>query len=681
VQEVSDAFERELLRRLRPEQVGLVFQPVKAQGLEASKGGTDFGQLFLAFSFFLIVSAAILIALVFRLGVERRAKQIGLLLAVGFDRSRVSRFLIAEGLIVAGVGCLVGLAGAIGYAWLVMAGLRTWWLPAVGTSLLRLHVPLITLGIGVVAGLVLAAVAIVASARGLTRLSPRALLGGAATDPMGRPTRAARRLHSSFAMGCVALAAVVGLVPAAVLVTDSAVLFFLVGTSLLISALSFLTSYLTGDGRRPVRGQGAIAVARLGARNAGRHRGRSVLTASLVACATFVIMAVGANRTDEPNLSHGTHAASGGLSLVAESDVPLLHDLNSPAGRLELGIPDSASDAFNNVRVFPFRVKEGEDASCLNLYQPKRPRVLGAPSTMIGRGGFRVQRSLAETAEERENPWRVLDKNLGENVIPAIGDANSVRWILKLGLGQRLSITAEDGHDVDLQIVAMLDKSIFQSELVISDSNFRRLFPSQAGYSYFLIEEKAEGGAGKAEGGERRAEGQRGSSLVTDHSSLAAILEQNLGDFGFDATPVSERLAEYHAVENTYLSTFQMLGGLGLVLGTLGLGAVLLRSVVERRGELALLLAVGFRPALLVWMVLAETGFLLIVGLGAGAVSALVAVAPHIVARAAELPWASLVGTLGMVLAAATDSPVARAAIRIESHTEFQKITPDDRFP
>ena len=61
--------------------------------------------------------------------------------------------------------------------------------------------------------------------------------------------------------------------------------------------------------------------------------------------------------------------------------------------------------------------------------------------------------------------------------------------------------------------------------------------------------------------------------------------------------PTAERLAEFHAVENTYLSTFQTLGGLGLLVGTVGLAAVLLRNVLERRRELALLArsAIGAR--------------------------------------------------------------------------------------
>ena len=56
-----------------------------------------------------------------------------------------------------------------------------------------------------------------------------------------------------------------------------------------------------------------------------------------------------------------------------------------------------------------------------------------------------------------------------------------------------------------------------------------------------------------------------------------------------------------------------MLGGLGLVLGTLGLGAVLLRNVLERRRELALLRALGYRRADFFAMVMAENILLLLV--------------------------------------------------------------------
>ena len=73
----------------------------------------------------------------------------------------------------------------------------------------------------------------------------------------------------------------------------------------------------------------------------------------------------------------------------------------------------------------------------------------------------------------------------------------------------------------------------------------------------------------------------------------------------------TDRLAEFHRVENTYLSTFQALGGLGLLLGTVGLGAVLLRNALERRRELALLEAVGYRRGHFLLMAVAENTLLL----------------------------------------------------------------------
>ncbi len=65
------------------------------------------------------------------------------------------------------VGGVVGLVGAVGYTWLMVAGLRTWWVDAVGTTALRLHVEPMTLAIGFVAGVVIAMLAVVWAARRL----------------------------------------------------------------------------------------------------------------------------------------------------------------------------------------------------------------------------------------------------------------------------------------------------------------------------------------------------------------------------------------------------------------------------------------------------------------------------------------------------------------------------------
>jgi putative ABC transport system permease protein len=132
---------------------------------------------------------------------------------------------------------------------------------------------------------------------------------------------------------------------------------------------------------------------------------------------------------------------------------------------------------------------------------------------------------------------------------------------------------------------------------------------------------------------------------------VSATFSRALRDFGLELTSTEKRLAAFNAVQNTYLNTFQILGGLGLLLGSAGMGIVVLRNVLERRGELAVLLAIGFRRKNLRWLVLSEHAALLCLGIGLGVATALVAVLPALLSARGELPYFSLAVTLGAVLA------------------------------
>ena len=124
---------------LDPAAQQFVFRPIRAQALAAAAGTTPFGVLFLSFSFFVIAAAVMLVVLLFRLGIEQRAKQVGLLLALGFRPRQVRHILAGEGLLVATAGSVLGTLAGVGYAVLMLFGLRTWWLPAIGAPFLRLH--------------------------------------------------------------------------------------------------------------------------------------------------------------------------------------------------------------------------------------------------------------------------------------------------------------------------------------------------------------------------------------------------------------------------------------------------------------------------------------------------------------------------------------------------------------
>jgi ABC-type antimicrobial peptide transport system permease subunit len=129
-------------------------------------------------------------------------------------------------------------------------------------------------------------------------------------------------------------------------------------------------------------------------------------------------------------------------------------------------------------------------------------------------------------------------------------------------------------------------------------------------------------------------------------------LEDRLGDWGFDATDSLRMLAGLMALQNTYLRTFQSLGALGLLLGTFGLAAVQLRNVLERRGEMGLLRAAGFRRRRLAQLVLLENVLLLLAGLAAGVLAAGLAVLPQLAGGAAAVPWRHLALMLLVILLA-----------------------------
>ncbi|MCP4202569.1 MAG: ABC transporter permease [bacterium] len=616
---------REDLPRRLARGSGLTILDLRADGLEAARGATDFGGLFLALSFFLIGSAALLVALLFRLGVEQRAREVGLLRAVGFPEAKVRRRFLVEGLVLAAVGSLLGVAAAAGYAAAMLAALRSWWLSAVGTTGLALHLAPISLAIGWLASVLTVAFTLWLALRNLRRVPAPSLLAGAVEAVRAKPAWVSSRRIAWVA----AATAIVLLAVAPFLGTQALPLVAMgIGFLLLIAGIALLANWLRYGKRSASRLSGMLGrrpVIAMGARNSGRNPGRSLASVALIASAVFLLVIVGANRRSGVVDADSRDSGAGGFRLLAESDVSIHVDLNDSELHSGLGLSREDSAILAGSQIWPLRRLPGEDASCLNLYRPGRPNVLGVSDEMIARGGF----SFQSASEDVENPWELLQRELEPGVIPAIADYNSAVWILHLGLGKDLVLESQNGEEVRLRLVGLLKKSIFQSELLVSEQNFLEHFPRQTGYSFFLVESPA---------GDDLAQG-----------TVTEILEGNLDRFGFDVTSSAERIASFQAVENTYIATFQTLGGLGLLLGTIGLGVVLLRNVLERRSELATLRAFGFRSGLLARMVLAENGVLLMVGIAIGTIAGIVGVLPNLLSEGHQLPGLSLAATILLV--------------------------------
>ena len=214
----------------------------------------------------------------------------------------------------------------------------------------------------------------------------------------------------------------------------------------------------------------------------------------------------------------------------------------------------------------------------------------------------------------------LLNQNISDNVVPAIGDYGTVFWGLGKSVGDQLDYVDEKGNFFKLQIVGILTSSMVQGSLIISEDEFVKRFPSDEGYRMLFIDAPQE-----------------------DADKVSKYLTSRLPQYGVEIMPAATKLEQFMAVENTYLSIFMLLGGLGMILGSIGLGLVVLRNVLERRGELAMLQAVGYNKATLKKLIFHEHLGLMLYGLLCGIIAALVAVGPVLRTTRAHVPYLMII--------------------------------------
>ncbi|MCP3914670.1 MAG: ABC transporter permease [bacterium] len=630
------AFARAIRERLDPRAIGLFFQDVRTPALSGSRSATDFGGLFLGLSFFLIVAALLLTTLLFVFGVEQRSAEAGVLMAVGYRARDVRRLVFREAAVLAVIGAVAGAALGTLYTRGVLSGLATVWSGAVASTPIRDHASMQTLVGGGGGALVMALLAIAWALRKQARRNPLELLtSSAGVVPNTGPQGARLSLLVAVTFGLMGLT--LGLVVDPTRGAAAAGAFFGAGTLLLIAGIAFsrwLLARAAADGG-PAGSAWEPSTLRLGLSNAARRPGRSLAMVALLACGTFLVVSIGVHRKSGDTFSQLRSSGTGGFALFGRSTIPVHDDLNTPVGRDAFALTDDDLEGVDFVRL---RVRDGDDASCLNLGTPQAPRLVGVdPSELRERSAF----SFADPAG-RELGWEGLEGDPHADEIPGFADASSVRWTMKKSVGDVIEYTDERGEPFRVRIAGTLVDSVLQGHLVISEEAFRARFPGQSGYRMFLVDAPLE-----------RAR------------EISGTVTRALEDVGLELVPAARRLDEFNAVQNTYLSIFQVLGGLGVLLGSIGLGVVVLRNALERRSELAVLRALGFSRRALRRLLLSEHAALGALGLGTGAAAALLALAPLTSGRA-SLPFSLALVALIALNALVWIWVAASAAVRGE---------------
>lgn len=604
------ALSQSLKKALDPADIGLSFAPAREAALQSVAQAIDFGALFTGMSTFLIAAALLLLGLLYAHGLQTRTGEIGVVLASGWTKARLRAWLLLESIPGCLAGALTGAVAGAAYARLLLYGLQRFWPDAVAGTPVQFHAApaVLAQGVGITIFCVLAVLSLCLLRAGSRPV--RALLqgdGGASLAAYGRSDKAF-------------LGALLLVLPLAAYATymafrgesrDPTGWFFASGAALLAV---LLTAYglVLGYWRRrlaPAR----LSLTGLLISQLARRRSRTLGVAAVTGCGVFTVLSVGSMQAVMGYRVDQRESGAGGFSVFATTVLPVRAEKRTLPG-LD---PDM---------VVPLRVRDGDDAGCLNLNRARAPRIYGVdPEALASRNAFAFP-------GEAEALWAQLKQPLEEGVFPAlVGDSDTAMWGLQamtdLRQGTEYAYNDDQGQSVRLRTVGKLPMrlSLFQGSLLISEDNFMRLFPNQGGYRAFLVE-------------------------TPDAAAAAALLNREYGRQGMEAMPSLERLRAFHAVERAYLAMFLVLGGLGLLLGAGGAAVIAWRTLAERRAEFALFAAVGFGAGTIRRMEIVETAALVAAGLCIGTFAAALATLPLLPGSHSPLNYANLSVLLAILL-------------------------------
>jgi hypothetical protein len=390
-------------------------------------------------------------------------------------------------------------------------------------------------------------------------------------------------------------------------------IFFGAGALLLPAMAAALQMALSAWSRRRRPAGGGLA--RAGVLNLTRHVWRAHLAALPLAAGIFLSIGILAMRHDPAAHPERLESGGGGFRWLAEAPAALPYEVGA----------QQLTRLWPAALVVGLRVREGDAAECLNLNRAQVPRLLGVPlEETIAAGAF--------TGAARAELWRQLETPLPDGCVPGLaGDRTTLQYGLAARAGKRdgtiIAYPAAGGGELRVRLVGTLPQrvNILQGSILIDARHFTRALPELSGYRRWLIA----AGSGAPE------------------AAAAARLRRQ----GWEVQASAARLRALGAMEHSYLDMFLVLGGLGVVLGAAGMALVLLRNVSERRGELALLRAIGVSRGGLRRYLLAEHLWLLLAGALAGVLPALLAIQPAMRNLAQPLPLGSLAAVIvGLLL-------------------------------
>ena len=589
---------KSLLAGLSPAQTGIAVKNARSEGLTAAANGVDFGQLFIGLSFFVLVAAFLLAYLLFRLFLGFRKNETATLFALGFPLDKIRNLFLAEASVIVLAGILIGIPLGMAYNYLILKAINTIWFDIVGTSIAQIYWRPISIYISVLASIVIFMLT-------FAGILHRFLNNEVVKIRQQRKNKTNRQGKWSMVSGILLI--LVSVISGSTIGLDGEInpeLFYISGFCLL-PGLLLLLDYLLR--RRNMNGSILpFSLQSLILKRLAQDRKRTLLSVSFLAFGIFLVVTTGLYRQDGSLHAELASSGTGGYDYLIETTLPVLFDPGTPTGKKELGLPADALTV-------AFHVQPGDDASCLNLNRITRPRIIACnPDQFSARSAFTFTSGTSEL--DRDHPWNSLNNELPDHLIPAFADQTVIQWGLGKHIGDTLVYRDESGIPLKIKLIGGLENSIFQGNIIITEDFFVKAFPSVSGGNMFLIKF------------------QQTQLNLTD-------LQEDWRPYGPDIKGTALRLASFNRIENTYLNIFLMLGALGLLIGTIGLGVLIFRITLEQIPEFALLQSIGFPKSTIYRIIFTEKLLLIVASILIGIIPGTLSALPFLISSPHSGLW------------------------------------------
>jgi len=612
---------------------------IKKDVLEDNKENfRQFTDLFLVFGTFSIIAGVILIINIFVMLAEERKSEMGMARAIGMKRKHLKRMYLSEGTIYALIASLVGVFFGIGIGFLIIFALEEIFKSFGAVNILQ-HFTFTnsSILIGFVSGFLITIFTIFFTSHRISKLNiVRAIrdipepvisrsdrrtmiigilvfifgffllisgivskmiapfISGVSLVIFGFGIILRRWIGDRVAFNLVGLIILIlwvlpsdffpdykgGIemfIVSGLFLVFSAMLIVMFNSDQIIRGLTFLIG----------RGKSRQAVLKTAIKYSLKSKFRTAMTIAIFALIIFTIttmsMIVGMLGT---NIERQVEKASGGYEILA------FCNLHSPIENIDNELNDTGLNQKIDKIAAPV-----SGIVALNITDffgdTAYYRMLGVSDRFIEENKFEFSKLLSEY-KSGNDAWNAIRENRNLVIIDASilgSDYGPSTAFFTVDVGETIEMKDKDNNTVKKKIIGILDTTFIQG--IFSYENYVKEEFGFTSSTFFLFSIK---------------EGE-------DVDNTAKEIERTLLKNGMQAFAIETLVLESIKAMNQFFNLFDAFMGLGLIIGIAGLGIITIRSVHERRQEIGMMRAIGFKRRMVSSSFLIETSFISLIGI------------------------------------------------------------------